>query len=667
MLYYSNLYDFKLINSHIINNESRSIMRMKHARSLDANEILELIFIYLTEVSSQKDYDDIIMTLANMGRALTSADRCTVWVVSEDRKTIWTKFAHGIDPIEIPINSGIVGNSISTGKKVIIDDVYIDERFNANIDKKTGYTTKSMMVIPMFDSDYEIIGAFQVINNTGAKGIFNEGDMKRLMLSSTYAAETLVSARLADEIEDTQKEVVFTMGAVAESRSKETGNHVIRVAEYSKILALAYGLGEDQSELLKQASPMHDIGKIAIPDAVLNKPSRFNAEERRMMDTHAELGYSMIKNSDRPMLKAAAIVAREHHEKWDGKGYPRKLKGTEIHIFGRITAIADVFDALGSDRVYKKAWSDERIFQLFRDESGKHFEPKLIELFFKNIDKILSVREKFKDQFKEEFEDKIVVDNIKILGASGTKSKGFGTSAFLLNATNLIDAGNLLEPLQEESAKIENIWLTHSHLDHITDIAYVLDNYFALRTKTLNIVALPETIDVLRNNFFNHSIWPNFEEINLIDGKTKALSYTSVEIGKTYKLSENESIEAFETDHTVASCGYVYKKNDNAILITADTCSLENACKLIHKRKDISSMVLECSFPNSMEVLAKDSKHLTPKLLFKQLKSLKRDDVKLYINHIKPSFLLEVSNQIEELKGKWNPIILKDGDILEIL
>lgn len=199
---------------------------------------------------------------------------------------------------------------------------------------------------------------------------------------------------LNKEIETTQKEVVFTMGAIGESRSKETGNHVKRVAEYSKLLALYYGLSEKEAEMLKQASPMHDIGKVAIPDSILNKPGRFDEEERKIMNTHAELGYNMLKGSNRPLLKAAAIVAYEHHEKWDGTGYPQGTKGEDIHIYGRITALADVFDALGSDRVYKKAWDDERIFNLFKEEKGKHFDPKLIDIFFEHLDEFKQIREK---------------------------------------------------------------------------------------------------------------------------------------------------------------------------------------------------------------------------------------------------------------------------------
>ena len=199
------------------------------------------------------------------------------------------------------------------------------------------------------------------------------------------------------EIEETQREVVFTMGAIGEARSKETGNHVKRVAEYTYLLAKYYSLPQKECEMLKQASPMHDIGKIAIPDAVLNKPGRFNDEERAIMDTHAQLGYDMLKYSNRPLLKMAAIVAYEHHEKYNGTGYPNKKKGEDIHIYGRITALADVFDALGSARVYKPAWSDEKIFKMFKEERGEHFDPLLIDIFFDKLDEFLEVRDRMKD------------------------------------------------------------------------------------------------------------------------------------------------------------------------------------------------------------------------------------------------------------------------------
>ncbi|MCU7834990.1 MAG: HD domain-containing protein [gamma proteobacterium symbiont of Taylorina sp.] len=202
---------------------------------------------------------------------------------------------------------------------------------------------------------------------------------------------------LSAEIEDTQREVVFTMGAIGESRSKETGNHVKRVAKYTYLFAKYYGLPEKECEMLEQASPMHDIGKVAIPDAILNKPARFTPEEFEKMKEHAQLGYEMLKYSNRPLLKMASIVAYEHHEKWNGKGYPNAVSGEDIHLYGRITALADVFDALGSSRVYKPAWEDEKIFNLFREERGEHFDPDLVDIFFEYRDEFLSIRNELKD------------------------------------------------------------------------------------------------------------------------------------------------------------------------------------------------------------------------------------------------------------------------------
>ena len=202
---------------------------------------------------------------------------------------------------------------------------------------------------------------------------------------------------LSDEIINTQKEIIYTMGEIAETRSKETGNHVKRVAEYSKILALKLGLSLENAEMLKLASPMHDIGKVGIPDEILNKPGKLTPDEFEIMKTHAQMGYDMLKHSNKPILQAAAIVSKEHHEKYNGKGYPRGLKGEDIHIFARITVVADVFDALGSDRIYKKAWEDEKIFELFNSEKGEHFDPKVITAFFNSLDEIKIIRERFKD------------------------------------------------------------------------------------------------------------------------------------------------------------------------------------------------------------------------------------------------------------------------------
>ena len=271
------------------------------------------------------------------------------------------------------------------------------ERLNSRLERITKHGDKQLFKeIKHFEKLSRDTKRLNIIvkhsDRQGAKTLQQKSELE-LALEEELVKEKV----LIQEIEDTQKEVVFTMGSIGESRSKETGNHVKRVAEYSKVLALYYGLPLCEADRLKQASPMHDIGKVGIPDSILNKPGKLTNEEFEIMKEHASLGFEMLKYSRRPLLKAAAIVANEHHEKYDGSGYPKGLKGKEIHIFGRITAVADVFDALGSSRCYKKAWSDPEIFSLLKEQRGLHFDPKLIDIFFEHLDEFLAIRNKFID------------------------------------------------------------------------------------------------------------------------------------------------------------------------------------------------------------------------------------------------------------------------------
>ena len=201
---------------------------------------------------------------------------------------------------------------------------------------------------------------------------------------------------LSQEIIDTQRELIFTMGEICETRSHETGQHVKRVAEYSYLLGCLCECSD--AELIRQATPMHDIGKVAISDEILHKTGKLTSEEWDVMKTHTTIGFRMLSISQRPLLRMAAIVALEHHEKWDGSGYPKGLAGEEIGLAGRITAIADVFDALGAVRCYKSAWELPQILDYFREQRGKHFDPVLLDLFFKHLDDFLAIRTKFSDQ-----------------------------------------------------------------------------------------------------------------------------------------------------------------------------------------------------------------------------------------------------------------------------
>lgn len=225
-----------------------------------------------------------------------------------------------------------------------------------------------------------------IVYISGCQNI-NEIDKKLTEIFSGNIAVAFNNLLLNNEIIETQKEIIEKLGEVVEKRFNEASQHVHRVAEFSYALAIDYGLSEPEAMLLKMASPMHDVGKIGIPDSILLKEGRLTEDEFKIMRTHSAIGYKILKNSKRDVLRAAAIVAFEHHEKYDGSGYPKHKVGDDIHIFGRITAVADVFDALYHKRCYKEAWPLENILELFRKERGKHFDPVLVDILFENIDR----------------------------------------------------------------------------------------------------------------------------------------------------------------------------------------------------------------------------------------------------------------------------------------
>lgn len=360
-------------------------------------QLLHTIFGYAARIANEKSLHRLLTLMADMGKDMITADRCTIWLFDQEKQELWTTVAHGVREIRIPAGSGLVGYAIQTGESLIIDDAYDSPHFNPSVDRQTGYRTKAMLIIPIKNSDDLVIGAYQAINKLNSQAVFTSTDLSYLTLAASYSGKSLEAAMLLKEIEDTQREILFRMGEIGESRSKETGQHVTRVAEYSRLLALRYGLPEQEAELIQMASPMHDIGKVAIPDSILHKPSKLTTEEYETMKSHTEIGYNLLNNSSRRLVRAAAIIAHEHHEKWDGTGYPRGLRGENIHIYGRITALADVFDALGSDRVYKKAWPIERICDLFREESGRHFDPALVDVFLHHLDEFLVIRDRYQD------------------------------------------------------------------------------------------------------------------------------------------------------------------------------------------------------------------------------------------------------------------------------
>jgi putative two-component system response regulator len=211
--------------------------------------------------------------------------------------------------------------------------------------------------------------------------------------------------QLADEVRkathaivERERDAIFCLSRAAEYRDPETGAHIVRMAHFSRHIAKNLGLSQADQDLILEAAPMHDIGKVGIPDNVLLKPGKLDDAEFALMKQHALIGYQILKVSQSNLLKTAAAIAYTHHEKFDGNGYPRRLAGEEIPIFGRIVAVADVFDALTSVRPYKQAWEVERAIELIRNESGKHFDPACVEAFLTDWDEVLKIKATFVDE-----------------------------------------------------------------------------------------------------------------------------------------------------------------------------------------------------------------------------------------------------------------------------
>lgn len=240
-------------------------------------------------------------------------------------------------------------------------------------------------------------GDFTYIVYLGDYDHLSDIDRKLVQVFTTNVGVAYDNLILNQEIVETQKEIVITLGEVVESRSQETANHVRRVGEYSYLLGKLAGLSENESEILHLASPMHDVGKIGIPEAIINKPGKLTKEEFDIVKTHTTIGYEILKGSSRDILKSAAMIARDHHEKWNGMGYPKGLEGDDIHIFGRITGLVDVFDALSIKRVYKDAWPLEKVLNLIREERGEHFDPRLVDLFLENVKLFEAISKEFPD------------------------------------------------------------------------------------------------------------------------------------------------------------------------------------------------------------------------------------------------------------------------------
>jgi putative two-component system response regulator len=250
--------------------------------------------------------------------------------------------------------------------------------------------------------DQEVAFALRAAENQRQLLNENKGGNQRMQQEVLRQTKELLDTigrleRTEMRIRRSQEETIYRLARAAEFRDNETGRHLQRMSHYSALLARKTGLDHDRCELIRVASPMHDIGKIGIPDNILYKNGKHTPDEFEVMKQHAEMGYTILKGSHSELLDTAAMIAWTHHEKWDGGGYPRKLAGEAIPFEGRVVAIADVFDALTSKRVYKPAFPLEKAQEIMNEGAGKHFDPHLLDLFWANLPEALEIKERYSD------------------------------------------------------------------------------------------------------------------------------------------------------------------------------------------------------------------------------------------------------------------------------
>ena len=293
--------------------------------------------------------------------------------------------------LRILAGTGAYAGSTGRAAREVVDADVLELFERALRDKSSAYTERAF--VGYFGTHSGAENVLYLSSNAPISSI----DREVVELFCRNVSIALDNLFLKEDMERNQREMVVTLSEAIESRSMETGNHVRRVAEYSKLMARLLNLNERDTQLLFLASPLHDAGKIAIADGILNKPGRHSDAESGLMKTHADAGRRIFEHREIPVLKAAAIIAGQHHERWDGTGYPNRLKGEGIHLFGRITALADVFDALCSRRCYKEPWTVERVVGYIKSERGGHFDPTLVDLFLANLDRFLEIRASFAD------------------------------------------------------------------------------------------------------------------------------------------------------------------------------------------------------------------------------------------------------------------------------
>lgn len=355
---------------------------------LSAEEKLNLLVEFGTRISCEIRLDKLLDIIAQQITKMLDVGRCTIYLKDVEKNELWSKIAQGRGlehtEIRVPLNgNGVISICARTGETINLPNAYEDPRFCMDVDMVTDFRTHTLLAVPLKNNSGRVLGVFQVANKSDGNP-FDKKDEGILLLLATLASSAIEIAKLYQDVHVAQLETIYRLAVTAEYRDQQdTRAHLKNISIISYLLALALGMTRKEAELIKNASPLHDIGKVALADNILLKPGKLTPEEFEIMKSHTVYGGRILEGAHSKILQIAHKMSLYHHEKWNGLGYPKALQGEEIPIEARIVTVADVFDALCVFRVYKKAWKTDDAYEYILGEAGKSFDPRVVAAFKK--------------------------------------------------------------------------------------------------------------------------------------------------------------------------------------------------------------------------------------------------------------------------------------------
>ncbi len=380
----------------------REIKTIRMQEELDRLRPLSGLYRVVKAMATERRLDSLLDTITRETQTMLKADRCSVFVVDAETDELWTQVAQGLEGfrmIRIPVSgTSIVAWCARSGEIINIPDAYDDERFDPAVDKHTGYRTRSVLCVPMQNRSGQVIGVFQVLNKQD--GPFTSEDEDWLEGLAAVAAGLIEQAQAYQEIERFVDQTLLVLAQTIDKRDPLTAGHSIRVTKYSLLIGQSLLVPDEDIDVLRYSAMMHDYGKIGVPEAILWKNGRLTPEEYSRVQDHARYTFDLLTNLPfTKRLAAVPFVASCHHEKVDGSGYYRGLKGEEIPFLAKIIAVADVFDALTSVRHYRNRMPIDKVFEILDSGRNNHFENRCIDAFLRlPCQQVLTVMESERDK-----------------------------------------------------------------------------------------------------------------------------------------------------------------------------------------------------------------------------------------------------------------------------